>query len=112
MISVNHSVFKPEWFTKLKSKIDSCSYSINPCNRLCSYFLGEYTTTLLYYTILLCAGKGLKSAENFKIIFDLADKLKAAVGATRAAVDEEFVSPDLQVGQTGVVVAPVSKPIT
>lgn len=61
------------------------------------------------FTLNLYTGKGLKSEKNFKMIFALAEKLKAAVGATRAAVDEEFVSPDLQVGQSGVVVAPVSK---
>jgi len=94
---------------------DTGSASIEEVTAICdagkSTFIGEEVVVserpeLTAAKIVISGGRGMGNGENFGLLEAVADKLGAAVGASRAAVDAGFVSNDMQVGQTGKIVAP------
>ena len=103
---------RPTAFDKAEVGSDSAATETLdvPANELTEWLLESVSKSerpdLGSASVVVSGGRGMKNGENFALLETLADKLGGAVGASRAAVDAGFVPNDLQVGQTGKVVAP------
>ena len=103
---------RPTAFDKAEIGSDSAATETLdvPANELTEWLLESVSKSerpdLGSASVVISGGRGMKNGENFALLETLADKLGGAVGASRAAVDAGFVPNDLQVGQTGKVVAP------
>ena len=108
VITVRGTAFAAAGAEGGNAAIDAIDAADNP--GLSSFVSAELTKSerpeLTAARVIISGGRGLQSGENFEIIEKVADKLGAAVGASRAAVDAGYKPNDYQVGQTGKVVAP------
>ena len=108
VITVRSTAFDP--VTKNNSDVEVVEISDSGSSGI-SNFVGEELAQsdrpeLTAANIVISGGRGMQSGDNFHLLDSIADKLGAAVGASRAAVDAGFVPNDYQVGQTGKIVAP------
>jgi electron transfer flavoprotein alpha subunit len=108
VITVRATAFDPVATEGGSASVEDVSAADDPG---LSSFIGQDLTKserpeLTSARIVISGGRGMQSGENFKLIESIADKLNAAIGASRAAVDAGYVPNDYQVGQTGKVVAP------
>ena len=108
VVTVRSTCFEP---CKLDSQVDVENISSDSSkNELVNFVNYDESKSdrpeLTSAKIIISGGRGLQNGENFKLLEGIADKLGAAMGASRAAVDAGFVPNDWQVGQTGKIVAP------
>jgi electron transfer flavoprotein alpha subunit len=107
VLSIRTTAFSPAEVGSTKASTEKCNILVD---RKLSSFLKQCSESkrpeLTAARVIVSGGRALQSRENFKLIESLADRLNAAIGASRAAVDAGYVPNDYQVGQTGKVVAP------
>ena len=108
VITVRTTAFDASPLTDSSVKVDVGTVldPLNKANFVSDEIAESDRPELTAADVIVSGGRALGSSENFKIIEALADKLGAAVGASRAAVDAGYVPNDYQVGQTGKIVAP------
>ncbi len=111
VVSVRATALDPATKGSSKGEVEKASVSLDPASQAARFVSFSETKSdrpvLTEARVIVSGGRALKSAENFKTVLEpLVDSLGAALGASRAAVDAGFVANDLQIGQTGKVVAP------
>jgi electron transfer flavoprotein alpha subunit len=108
VVSVRGTAFDPVAASGGSGKVESVA-AVHDSGK--SKFVGEEIAKserpeLTAAKVVISGGRGMQNGDNFKLLDGIADKLGAAIGASRAAVDAGFVPNDMQVGQTGKIVAP------